>query len=246
VTDEWAASFPRHSIESALALRLQSGLEAHDAGDTVWLRGRRNLNELLPLLRRVPEITVYTVGATGVLTPLGRMIPEEVRLPEGPWRPLSAVTVLTPQPAALPGAVPAGVALRLVRTATEEQPAAVILPLEIWADWAIHAPQVRLSPLRFAVCGDGRTLVLGRPLPPVQGDLLVDREGVLVPCGYCWRPAVEAAVLRRLLNLSAGDVAVLTTDGRVERIGAEAIVAVSRSAARASLTACGESVEAKR
>jgi hypothetical protein len=246
VTNEWAASFPRHSVESALALRRQNGLEAHDAGDFVWLRGSRDLIGLLPLLHRIPEITIYTIAATGVLTPLGRRIPAEMTLPGGPWQPLSVATVLAPQPAALPAVVPEGVALRLGRSEAEEQPGAIILPLATWADWAIHAPQVRLTPLRFAVCGDGRTLVLGRPLPPLRGDLLVDREGVLVACGYCWRPGVEAAVVRRLLNLAAGDVAILTVDDRVERIPAEAMVAASRSAARASLAAQKQSVEAGR
>jgi len=246
VTDQWAASLPRQAVESVLALRLQSGLEAHDTGDTVWLRASRDLSELLPLLRRVPEVTIYTVDADGALTPLGRRIPVEVRLPTGPWRPLSVATALSPHPAAQPAVVPAGVALRLVRAAVEEPPGAVILPLETWADWAIHAPQVRLTPLRFAVCSDGRAFVLGRPLPPVQGELLVDREGLLAPCGYCWRPAVEPAVLRQLLHLNAGDVALLTIDGSVERVPVEAIVAASRSAARASVAARAQSAEAER
>jgi len=244
VNSNWAASFPRYAVESALALRLQPGLEAHDAGETVWLRGSQALDEVLPLLHRIPEITVYTVDPYDVLTPLHRRIPTETRLPSGPWRPLTAVTVLAPQPTALPAVAPAGIALRLVRAGAEEQPAAVILPLGTWAKWAIHAPQVRLARLRFAVCSDGRTLVLGAPLPPLQGDLLVDREGLLVPCGYCWRPVVEPAVLRRLLKLNAGDGAILTIDGRVDRIPAEAIVAATRSAARASLAARGKCVEA--
>jgi MoxR-vWA-beta-propeller ternary system domain bpX2 len=72
----------------------------------------------------------------------------------------------------------------------------------------------------------------------VAGRFFVEQEGVAVPAGWRWEPAVDAAVLRRLCNLGPGDLALLDQDGTFDLVPAGQFVRASRSAVR--LSARGE------
>ena len=99
----------------------------------------------------------------------------------------------------------------------------------------IEAPQVRLDRWRFAVAADGRVAVHGQPLPPLPGRRWVEQEGIAVPAGWTWTPAVEAALLRQVFGLAEGDVALWDVDGAWERIAADEFVRATRAAVRATV-----------
>ena len=112
-----------------------------------------------------------------------------------------------------------------------------------WAAYAVAAPQVRLDRWRFAVAGDGRVAVhcqfqsrqvtnLSYILPPLPGQRWVEQEGIAVPAGWTWSPAVETAILRQVFGLAAGDLALWHTDGTWERIAADEFVRSTRTAVR--------------
>ncbi|MBE7212161.1 MAG: hypothetical protein INR65_14160 [Gluconacetobacter diazotrophicus] len=131
-----------------------------------------------------------------------------------------------------PAATVEKIGLRLVRGGAEATPDALLLGLDAWTRWAATAPAVRLRPLRFAATASS-ALVLGQPLPPLPGARLVSREGVLVPAGWRWEPAVDPAVVRRVCGLRADELALWPgEDAPVAVIPAETIVPASRSAVR--------------
>jgi len=109
----------------------------------------------------------------------------------------------------------------------------LLVPIQLWVQFGIHASRARLDPLRFAVSGDGLAAVRGVPLPPLPGTRFVERDGVALPAGQRLCPAVPAAVIRQVLQLADGELALLWPD-RYEVLADDCFVAATRSALRAS------------
>jgi hypothetical protein len=107
----------------------------------------------------------------------------------------------------------------------------LVTTLQAFAAYAEGAPAVRLDRLRFAADGE-RALLWGDPLPPLPGDRYAECAGVAAPCGYAWRPAVDAGSLAGALGLADGDLALLATDGTWQRVPATSFVRARRSAVR--------------
>jgi hypothetical protein len=138
--------------------------------------------------------------------------------------------------AALPGMLATRLTLTVVRSGVERAATMLRATLQNWAAYAESAPTVRLGRLRFAATAD-EALIAGEPLPPIAGTRLWERGGVVVPCGYELAPAVDAATLRRVLNLSENELALFREDGGWELVPADAFVAARRSAVRMTLGA---------
>lgn len=246
----WAVCIPRGEERQLAALRGFAGLEVAECGDAIWLlagcaaSGFHQLinsqgdGELLDRALRALPGARYRVLADGQLVPEGQRVPRG-RLPSGEWTPLVRWLQVKLPAAALPGRIEQRVALRLVRTADEQRPSALVTALDRWIEYCLSAPEVRLRPLAFAVSGDRRAFVTGSPLPSLPGERYVVSDGVAVPCGYALQPRIGGTLLRRLLQLEQGDLALFAADGSFERIAHDDLVAASRGAARATAAAFG-------
>jgi hypothetical protein len=126
------------------------------------------------------------------------------------------------QIARVPLAVVAGGELR--------EPSLLETSLDELAAYALTAPQWRMERWAFVATSSGRALVRGLPLPPLSGTRFVEADGVCDPAGCTWSPAVEPAIVRQLLRLAAGDIAILRPNGTWDRISADDWVRASRSA----------------
>ena len=209
----WAVALPRESSLAAGALRLRGDVRVRDAGDgAVWLRGDALSEDLDLELRKLPGARRHTVDPEGHYTEVGHRVPAGT-LPADGWVALSAWLAPAPQPAALAGELPPRAAPRLERCDVEQPASALLTTVAAWAAYAATAPAVRLRPLHFAVCDDGRAIVRGSPLPPMPGRRYHEADGVAVPCGFALAPALEPAVLRDVLGLSPGDLALFSDDG---------------------------------
>jgi hypothetical protein len=91
---------------------------------------------------------------------------------------------------------------------------------------------VRLNCWSFALNPAGEVLVRGKPLPPLDGTRLVETEGIAVPVGYAWSPAVPAAIVRRAMRLEKDETLVWTADGARRTVAAGDWVRATRSAVR--------------
>ena len=101
-----------------------------------------------------------------------------------------------------------------------------------WVAYGETAAQVRLDRWTFAINDNGDVLIRGQPLPPIPGDRLVEVEGIVVPAGWTWSPALAASVLRQVCGLETGELALLHPDGGWERVSASCFVRASHSAIR--------------
>ena len=235
----WAARLAGEDRRALEALRLMVGVEVAADGESLWVRGplvegAATVPGPLPASGRFERLADGVLRLPGASVPCGR-------LPRGlSWTGLR-FWMAVELPAPLPPATPADrVRLRLVRGGGETSPDALLLDLYSWTRWASDAPAVRLRPLRFAASVPGlddprpaQALVLGTPLPPLPGTRLVAGAGILVPAGWRWLPAVDAATVRQLLGLRTDELAVWPGENLpVSIIPAEAVVPAGRSAAR--------------
>jgi hypothetical protein len=233
----WAVRLPLASSSAAAALRLRAGITAAEHEEWLWLRGD-DLDEELDLeLRKLPGAIRYVTGPADTVTELGRRLPGGELPADVRWSPLSAWAEVKPQPAALGGEPPRRASLRLERVDTEQPANILVTTVEAFADYATAAPLVRLRPLRVAASSDGRAILRGDPLPPLPGRRYAERDGLAAPCGFGFSPALESAVLRRLLDLTPDDLALFHEDGSYERIDASSFARASRGTARATLAA---------
>lgn len=227
----WAVRLPSAGAQNAVRLWRVPGVEVCAVERMVWLRGGE-LDEALELrLRSLPGAERFSVLPDGQLCSPGALVPRG-RLPRGPWVALNAWLVVEPPVAGLAGRLAESVPLHLVRSAEVGEPDAVLTDLARWESYACIAPQVRLDRWLFTAAGDGRVLVCGRPLPPIPGLRLVERQRVLTPAGWTWSPKVEAVIVRSAGGLQPGDLMLWHVDGRWERIPGEEFVRATRSAVR--------------
>lgn len=229
----WALELDPADAGSLGGLRLEPGLEVCEEDARLWLRGPER-SGLARRLLRLPARARYAVRE-GALVPLGARLPTG-RLPGGRWEPLGDWLQLDPGPAALPAELPAPVTLQVLpaRAPAAGLPGLLLTAADGWRRWAETASELRLRRLRFALDRQGRALIRGEPLPPLPGERWVEAEGVAVPCGYAWSPALDAATCAVVLGLLPGDLALLHPDGDWERLDASAFVAATRAAVRGS------------
>jgi hypothetical protein len=122
--------------------------------------------------------------------------------------------------------------LCVVATGDVREPALLETSLSLLAEYVAAAPQWRIERWSFAATASGRALVRGLPLPPLPGTQWTLLDGICVPAGCAWSPAIEPAILRRLLGLDSGEIALLRASGMWDRIAPDAWVRCSRSALR--------------
>ncbi len=229
----WAVCLPPTQIGSAGSLRLLPGIEVCASAECVWLRGRQWEKDLDRRLRGLPGAQRFAVLADGQLLAAGRRVPQG-RIPDGPWSPLVRWLDVEAPEACRAAQLPQPIPLELRRSAHMGEPSVLLTSMECWATCAEECPQVRLDRWRFAVSGDGRVAIEGRPLPSLPGGRFVDYDGIAVAAGWFWTPAVEPAVVRERFGLEVADRAVWHADGTWERIAAGHFVRATRAAIRAS------------
>lgn len=228
---KWAAVISAGDAHQVAALRLLGDVEVLAESREVWLRGPQ-LDDALDLaLRKLSGAERFIVEDGGELVPVGARVPLR-RLPEGNWIPLSRFVIPRAPTAALAGQPADPARLRLVRCSDDRSANVLVTEIASWLAYASSAPQIRLSKLTFAAAADGRIVVRGRPLPPINARLLAESAGIAVPCGYCWQPAADAETVRAVFGLGPDDLAILDPDGTATVISQNCFVAASRSAVR--------------
>ena len=229
----WALCLPVAAAKHLAALRLSDDLEIADVNGLLWLRGKTTRPDLAVALWRLPANARFHWLAGDRLQPWGSRLASE-RLPQSAsWQSLRTWLRVGLPAAGLPADNPRPRSLRIVPSDRATEPNAMLLPMSDWLSWAVSAPLIRLNQLRYAISGRGDALILGRPVPPVRGQLLVETDGVVIPVGAKWDPAVPPRVVRRVLAASDGMVVLWDIDG-ARLLSEELFVPATRASARAS------------
>jgi hypothetical protein len=231
VSGAWAVRLPIADVAATSALRLLPGVNACVVGGDLWLRGDETSEGLEHAMVRLAPAGRFAVLRDGALVPQGCRLPDGY-LPAGAaWAPLGEFVRPRVDSAAMPALPVARVFVGLERSDQVRAASVLVTSLQAFAEYADGAPAVRLERLRF-VADQTRAVIWGEPLPPLPGERYAERAGIAVPCGFAWRPAVDAPSLRRVLGLAEGDLALLARDGTWQHVAAAAFVRARRSAVR--------------
>lgn len=231
MTPTWAVSAPLESAPAFAQLRDLDGVAVCVSGGRLWLCGPQWNDSLDRTFRSIMGCERFVVTAQSVIVPAGKCL-SCGELPKTVWTSLSKWIALSVPPRKFVASRPAPTKLSLVRISEEREAGLLKTTLGAWTRYAVRAPQARLKRWTFAVSADQSCLIQGVPLPPLPGVRYTLDDGVAVPAGWTWSPALDAAVLRSWLGLERGELALLAPDGTCEQLPPEAFVAATRSAAR--------------
>ena len=229
----WAICLSRADAASLSPLRQTLGVEVAEAGSDIWIRGKPTDESLDLALASLPARARYEWLASNALRRVDQRVPCG-RLPELHWQSLNNWLQVGLPSTALPGNEPRTTSLQLVRSTVEREPELLLTTLEAFKRFVLQAAQVRLDRLQFAAAADGRVMVRGKPLPPLSGRRFVLHQGVAVPAGFAWQPAVSAEVLAHRFGVSGEALILWNEDGTIVRLHGEQFVPASRSAVRAT------------
>ena len=229
----WAASLPLAAVAGLAPLRFLGGAEAMIVDEHIWLRGDQLAEADELRLRQVPGLERFDIRDRGELFRVGSLLPYG-QLPSGSWKKLCEFL----QPERPPLRIVSGTwpqqTLSLVRDTEQREVSALLTSIKAWEEYALSAPQVRLNPLKFAMNGDGQVLIVGTPLPPLVGERFWEVKGIFVAAGWHWSPAVDAVIVRRVLQLGDDDFGLWHATGRWELIRKDDFVAARRATVRAT------------
>lgn len=231
----WAIRLALGDASALVSLRLIPGVEVATGAESLWARGRSLDPKLEAVLRGLPLEARYRWQLDDRLLEIGRRIPTTV-LPSGPWVPIAEW--LTPRLpiAALPGILPPPTPLTLESSSQERSASLLLADLSDWERYASTCAEVRLSKLSFAVNDQHRVLIHGEPLPPLVGQRWTVIEGIGIPIGHAWSPAVSVRVLAETMGAIPHALLLWFANGQVERIQWEHFLPATRANLRATAT----------
>ena len=229
----WAIRLALEDAGALASLRLVPGVEISIEENAVWARSRHLDESLDATLRGLPVAARYAWLEEDQLLEEGRRIPAGT-IPRTPWIPVAQWLLPRLPLSALPGELPAPIQLSLQRSANEAPATLLLADLTEWKNYASAACEIRLSCLTFAINEHKQSLIRGYPLPPLPGQRWTEIEGVGIPLGYTWHPAVSATTLARVLGITPHRLVLWHPNGQAEWVHSEQFIPAHRSNVRAS------------
>lgn len=223
----WAVRIPDNAAAALGRLRLLKGIEVAQGINEWWLRGSALTDELELLLRTLPDGELFLVLDDGQLVPIDRRVPDG-ELPQVRWRPIRDAVAPSLPASGFAGRLTDKIPIQLVRSFEERPVNVMVVSFSEFKAWAKNAPVIRLQRLRFATRHDGKTIIHGEPIPPLNGKRFTEQSGIAVPLGISWSPFLEADQLATRWQLNQGDICLWTAEGR-ELVTADQFVACQRS-----------------
>lgn len=217
-------------MDTLFPLRLFDQIEIAEAGDKLWLRGRNAAPAVSTILSSIPASERFKWLSEDKLRPANSRF-ATVTFPAANWQLLSKWLQVALPIAALPVTVQRKQDLHLIASEHCEEANALLVQTETWATWAVQAPATRLKSLKFAASDKNRTLILGLPLPPLAGQRMLAKDGIVTPAGMTWSPHVSSTTVREILGIGS-ETRILWETSAVHILPDELFVPASRASAQ--------------
>lgn len=199
ITDSvtWFLSLPVEHRDFLGRLRHWINLKIGTDGDTVWVKDFT--------MSQIDSVEVHSIPYKNLfyshgpkLFPAGSILPAR-NIPSLLW---------TPVDRGLPVELPAfnhnyfGVhtkaEIRIVRSSEEHPGVAMIALASTVRDYVEQAPRMRLERMTWTLI-DGRVMMMGVPLLPIEGEVYWNRNNSLLPVGYDFEFHALAATISEML-----------------------------------------------
>jgi hypothetical protein len=236
IDDASCASLSPESLPGLAGVRIRPGVRVRDVDGRLWLWWSAGDVEVLKSVLPLPGVELFA-RSEGLWYRTGRRLPSTQVPDESAARPLSSVLTpapVTPQDAALTvECIPLGVA----RDAHPRPATMLRSKIDHFARWAETATTRQLEALEAAYGGED-VLLRGERLPPLAGAERWWGADVLIPLGFRPEPDLAGEVLRQVMGLAPGEVALLTDLG-AEVVPAGAFGPVTRAGVRLAVRGRG-------
>ena len=211
-------------------IRTFPGLLAARENENIWVRGIPT-GSPDPRITQLPAAQTFFMDEQERLFEPGTLTPTAV-LPSLEWQPLLSFIRVTLPVSALPGVMEKPQRVKLARHSHMVESTALLTTLELWEEYAINAPLVRLQHLYFAVSENYEVLIVGAPMPPLPGKAYTLKNNILLPVGYDFDPPVIAELVTAALNALNDSLLLFHLSGEWEKIRLDYFVPATRSAVR--------------
>jgi hypothetical protein len=226
------ARLPVAALATLADLRARPDLQVLPDGDHVWLRWELDGPALVLRLLPIPGATLFERDGD-TWFPAGKLLPvpgvPDDRDPR--WKPLAAVILPARiEPSREVPGVWSAVPLRLVPGEEPRQATATRAPLAVVQAWADTVSGAEMANWRAAWTGD-EVLLVGDNPPLLLPGRRYHGQRVLLPLGFELAPALPVPALVEILNLGAGEIALIEEAG-VEILEESQLVPLTRAALR--------------
>jgi MoxR-vWA-beta-propeller ternary system domain bpX2 len=217
--------------EALAAIRLYPNIEVASDAAQIWLRLSQQKDVLDAPIRQLPLLATFILGDNEQLYPVGGLTPVSQLKPMN-WMSLTDFLPVELPVSVMPAVVSDAVSVRVVPSENEQNAVALGTDRATWLAYISTAAEARLKRLRFAVSDDNMVLIVGEPLPPIEGETYWLRHNIFMPVGFDFEFPIVSELLFQKEKLDNQDFLLFNTEGAFYRIEALDFVLATRSAVR--------------
>jgi MoxR-vWA-beta-propeller ternary system domain bpX2 len=217
--------------DALAAIRLFPNIEVATFMAQIWLRIPLSNEGLATEIRQLPLVETYLLDENELLYPLGGVTPVGKLMPMS-WMSLPLFMPIELPVSVMPAEVSETVNTQIVASAKEQKAMALCTTSTEWLAYVITAPEVRLKRLKFAVSDANNVLIVGEPLPPIEGETYWLSNNIFMPSGYDFELPIVSELIYQKENLQNQAFLCFNTEGSHHRIEELDFVLATRSAVR--------------
>jgi hypothetical protein len=217
--------------DTLAAIRLYPNIEVASDASEIWLRLPLQSGGLDMPIRQLPLVSTFVLDENKQLYPMGGLTPVS-QLKPMTWMPLTDFLPIELPVSVMPALVSDTVSIRIKPSEKEQKAVALSTSQAAWLAYATTAPEARLKRLKFAVSDVNTVLVVGEPLPPIEGETYWLRHNIFMPSGFDFEFPIVSALVFQKEKLENHAFLLFNTEGAYQRIEELDFVLSTRSAVR--------------
>lgn len=189
----------------------------------------------LPILEndylKIPFEEKFLLGENDSLFPLGKLTPTR-KLPKLNWKPIADFFEIDLPISAERGKSEDVYFIELEQSSEVREGTAFLTSFDNWKKFVETQANIRFQNLTFALSQYQEVLIIGTPLPSIQGKEYWSCQNMLLPAGYDFRFPLLAKQISNKLSDNQNNKIVFFEDGTWVKIPLNDFVKTTRSAVR--------------
>lgn len=197
----------------------------------IWVKILSKLPVLENEYLKIPFEEKFILGENNSLFPLGKVTPTR-KLANLSWQPIAEFFKIDLPVSAEKGKIDDVYFVQLAQSNEKKQGNALLTSFEDWKNFVETQASIRFQNLRFSLSQHQEVLIIGNPLPSIQGKEYWLCENMLLPAGYEFKFPLLAKQIATKLSDNQNNRIVFFEDGTWVKIALVDFVKTTRSAVR--------------